>query len=170
MHAVGHNGRCAGATARANRNALFLGVADKVPDNQVVVDIPHPADNPDFVFQPIPVLLGRILIAFPEALFAQLPEVLFIGIPLGNRERGQVVFVEGKLQIAALGNFYRIFKSLFAAREKLAQLLFAFQVEFLGLEFHPVGLVHRFSRLDTQQHILHLGVFFAQIVGIVGYH
>ena len=38
------------------------------------------------------------------------------------------------------------------------------------MEFHPVGIIHRFAGLDAQQYILHPGIFLAQIVGIVGYH
>ena len=81
-----------------------------------------------------------------------------------------MIFVEGKVQIAPLGNPDGVFKSFLAAGEQGFQLVLAFEVEFLGLEFHPVGVVHGLSGLDAQQDVLHFRVLFAQIVGVVGHY
>ena len=81
-----------------------------------------------------------------------------------------MVFVEGKFQIAAVRDFYGIFKGLVQSGEQAAQLFLTFDVEFLGLEFHAVGVVHSFARLDAQQDVLHFGIFPAQIVGVVGHY
>ena len=170
VHAVGHDGGRAGATAGAYGDPLLFGIADEVPDDQIVVDIAHAADNADLVFQAVNVLLGRVFVAFLEAVIAQLPEIGFVGIALRYREGRQMVFVEGKFQIAAVGNFYRIFEGFAAVREQLAQLFLALEVKFLGLELHAVFIVHSFAGLDAQQDVLHLGILFAQIVGIVGDH
>ena len=76
--------------------------------------------------------------------------------------------MKGKLHIAHIGNFLGIGKGLVAAREQSAKLLLAFQVELLGFEPHPVLIVNGLAGLNAQQHILHIRVLFAQIVGIVG--
>ena len=79
-----------------------------------------------------------------------------------------MVLMEGKVQIAHIGNFRRIFKGLLQSREQLPQFFFTLEVEFLCFEFHAIFVVHGLAGLNAQQHILHLGVLFAQIVGIVG--
>ena len=126
VQAVGNDGSGTGATARPHRNPRFLGIADKIPDNQVIVYIPHPADNANFIFQPLTVFRRRILIPLGKAVLAQLPEKFLIGIPLRNREGRQVVLVKLKVQVAALGDFFCILKSLRAVGKQLPQFLFAF--------------------------------------------
>ena len=126
MQAVGYDGSGTGTTARAHRNPGFLGIADKVPDNQVVIHVPHPADNADFVFQPLSVFLRGILIPLGKAVLTQLPEKFLVGIPLRNREGRQMVLVKFKVQITALGNFCGIFKGLRAVGKQLPQLFFTF--------------------------------------------
>ena len=168
VHTVSSNGSSAGTTARPYRDSRFLGVADKIPYDQVVIDIPHAADDINFIVQPIQIGLGRIAVAFPEALHTELSEVFFVGIPLGHREGRQVVFMEGEFQIALFGDSHCILKRLIAIGEQGAQLFFTLEVELLRLEFHTVGIINGLARLDAQQHILHLGILAAQIVGIVG--
>ena len=168
MHTVGRDGSGTGATAWADRDPLLLGIADKIPDNQVVVDITHGADDADLILQAVFIFLGLPGIPLLKALIAKLPEIALVGIARGHREGRQVVLVEGKFQIAPIGDLHRIFKGLREPRKQDAKLFLAFDVEFLGLEFHPVLVVHGFARLDAKKHILHFGVLFAQIVGIVG--
>ena len=120
VHTVGRDGACAGAAPRADGNPLLLGVADKIPDDEVVVYITHAADNADLVFQPVGVFLGLVGIPLPEAVIAKLPEIALVGVPLRHREGGQMVFVEGKFQIAAVGNFPGIFKGLGKSREQFS--------------------------------------------------
>ena len=97
---------------------LTLGVVDKVPDDEVVVYITHPTDDADLIFQPLPVCFGRVRIPLGKALRAQLTEIFLVRIPLRHRVRGQMIFVEGKLQIAPLGNADGIFKGFLAAGEQ----------------------------------------------------
>ena len=170
MHTVGRDGSGAGAPPRAHRNALLLGIVDKVPYNEIIVYITHPADDGDLIFQSLPVAVRRIHVPLPEAVKAELAEVFLVGEALRHRESGQMIFVEGELQIAPFGNLPRVFKGLAAAGEQLPQLLLAFEVKLIPLEAHPVGIVHGFAGLDAQQHILHFGVLPAQVVGVVGHH
>ena len=170
MDAVGDNGARAGAAPRPHGDPRLLGVVDEIPDDQIIVDIAHGADDTDLILHALPVFLGFLGIPFPEAFIAELSEVFLVGIPLRHRIGGQMILVEGKLHIAHIGNFRRIVKGLVAAREQSPQLLLAFQIEFLGLEAHPVLIVNGLSRLDAQEHILHIGILSAQVVGIVGDH
>ena len=88
MHTVCHNGSRTGATARAHRNPLFFCVANKIPDNEIVIYISHPADNANLIFQPIHIFRRCVGITLPEAIHTELAEILFIGITFGHRERG----------------------------------------------------------------------------------
>ena len=170
VHTVGNDGSSTGATARTYGNARFLGITDEIPDDEIIIHIPHAANNIDLIFQTVNVCLGRILIALLKALIAELAEVFLVGIALRHRERGQMVLVEYKFQVAHIGNFNRILKSLVAVGEKLTEFFLALKVKFLSLEFHTVGIVHGLAGLDAKQHILHGGIFPAQIVGIICNH
>ena len=79
-----------------------------------------------------------------------------------------MVFVKDKFQIAHVRNLDGVFKGFVAVGEQFTKFLLALEVEFFRLEFHTVGFVHSLAGLDTQQNILHLSIFTAQIVGIVG--
>ena len=170
VHTVCHNGSRTGTASRPHGNAVDLGVVDKVPDDEIVVYITHTADDADLIFQPLPVCFGRVRIPLGKALSAQLTEIFLVRIALRHRVRGQMIFVEGKFQIAPLGNADGVFKGFLAAGEQPFHLVFALEVELLRLEFHPVGVVHGLACLDAQQDVLHFCVLFAQVVGVVGHH
>ena len=112
MHTVGRDGACAGAAPRADRDALLLGVADEVPDDEVVVYITHAADDTDLVFQSVSIFPGLVGVALPEAVIAELSEIALVGVAFRHREGRQMIFVKGKFQIAPIGNFRGIFKGL----------------------------------------------------------
>ena len=170
VHTVCHNGSRTGTASRPHGNAVDLGIVNEVPDNEVVVYITHPTDDADLILQPLPVSFRRVGIPLSKALGAEHPEIFLVRIPLRHRVGGQMVFVEGKFQIAPLSNADGVLKSLLAAGEQTFHLVLAFEVEFLGLEFHPVGVAHGLAGLDAQQDVLHFRVLFAQIVGVVGHH
>ena len=86
MQAIRSDGGCAGATAGAHRDSLFLSIANEIPDNEIVVYITHPADDIDLIFQPVTIALGWVGITLPETVETQFPEVLLVGIPLRNRK------------------------------------------------------------------------------------
>ena len=167
MHTVSNDGSRTGATTGSHRDAVFLGITDKVPDDQVVVHIAHPADDTDLVFQSLEVFLRPVGIPLQEPVHTQLTEIAFIGIALRNRKGRQMVFVKNKFQIAAVGDQGGVLNSLGAIGEQLQHFRFAFQIKLLGLEFHPLGIVHGFAGLDAQQNVLHMGILFPEVVGIV---
>ena len=168
MHTICHNGRCTGSTAGSNRNTGFLGISNKIPNDEVVVYIPHTADNINFILQPLQIRCRRIGIALLKAFVAQLTEIFLIVIAFGHRERRQMILMENKFHIASVSNFYCILKSLRTVGEQLLQFFFRFEVEFLCLEFHAVLIIYSLAGLHAQQNILHGGILFTQIVGIVG--
>ena len=138
------------------------------PDDEIVVHIAHGADDIDLILHALPVFLGSIRVALLKALLAEHPEIPLVGIALRHRIGRQMVLMERKVHIAHLGNLHRIVKGLVAAREQLAKLLLAFQIEFLGFKTHPVQIVHRLAGLDAQQDVMGLGVPLPKIVGVIG--
>ena len=170
MHTVGNDGRSAGTTARANGNVVFLGVADKIPHDEIVVHIAHPGNDTDLILKALLIAFRRIIVAFGKAVIAKLAEVFLVGVAVGHRECGQMIFVEHEFHIAAIGDALGILKRLVAIGEQLPQFFLALEVEFLSLEFHAVCVVHRLAHLDAHQHILHGSILFTQIVGVVGHH
>ena len=49
VHTVRHDGSSAGATTGTYGDAGFLGIANKIPDDEIVVHIAHPADDTDLI-------------------------------------------------------------------------------------------------------------------------
>ena len=170
MQTVGDDRSRTGATSRAHRDPLLLGIADEVPDNEIIVDVSHLADNANLIFQALNILRRGILISLRKTVITKLAEIFLVGHAIRHREGRQMILVECKFQIAHFGNFHGIFKGFLAVGEQLTQFLLTFQIKLLSLEFHAVGIVHSFARLNTQKHILHGCIFFAQVVGIIGDH
>ena len=75
---------------------------------------------------------------------------------------------ELKVKIALLGNLCRIGTGFRYHGEQLVHLVCGLDVEFISLELHTVGVLNGLAGLDAQQDALHLGVLFAQIMGVVG--
>ena len=69
-----------------------------------------------------------------------------------------MVLIEHKFQIAAPGDQIRIFKRLLAIREQFPHFLLAFEIKFLRLKPHTVGIIYSLTRLNAQQNILHFGI------------
>ena len=170
MQAICSNGSSARSTAGANGNAVFFGISDKVPNNEIIIHIAHAADDADLIFQTLQIAGRGIFIPLSEALHAKMAEIFLIGKSLRNGKSGQMIFIKHKLQIAAICNFRCIFESLITTGEQLAQFLFAFEIELLPLESHTVLVIHGLAGLDAQQYILHGGIFFTKVVGIIGHH
>ena len=125
MHTIGNDGSRTRASAGANRNSGFFGIADKIPDDEIVIHISHPTDDTDLIFQPFLILRRCIRITFPEAIRAELAEICFVGIALRHRKSGQMVFIKYKFQITPLGNPAGVFKGFIHAGEKLPQFILA---------------------------------------------
>ena len=169
--AVGHHAPGGGAPAGAHRDALPLGIADEVRDDEEVVHKPHLPDNPHLIVQPLPVALGMVGVAAGKALLAQLLEVgVPVGVPLRQFELRQVVDAELEVHAAQLGDLPRVLQGLGVVGEQLGHLLGGLDVELAGLHPQAVGVVHRLAHLDAHEGVLHLRVLPAEVVGVVGHH
>ena len=168
-YTVSRDAARARATARAYRNALTLGVVDIIPDNEVVVGIAHRLDHADLIGQAV--LIGRWdvrAVAALEAVPAELLEELLIVHPV----RGFVIWNFGvskvEVKIALVRDFLGVGAGFRHHCEQLIHFIRRFDVKFVGLELHPVGVLNGLAGLDAEQDALHLGVILPQIVGVVG--
>ena len=168
MQAVGHHAARGAAAPGAYGDAVSLGVADKVGDDEKIVHIAHLLDHVQLVLQLL-MDLGPAGKALGKALFTELLQIgKAVRLPRRQLEAGQVVVAEFEIVIAALRNGHRVVRRLLKLREEGAHLLFAFQIQLPGLKAHTVGVVHGLAHLDAHQHILIIGVLFFNIVGVVG--
>ena len=168
VHAICNDRSSAGTTAWAHGNALLFRIVDKIPNDQIVVHISHLADGGDLILQSVYIVLRGIGITLRKAIIAKLAEIFFVGVTFRHREAGQMILMESKFQVAHIRNAAGIFKSFRYIGKQFLQLFFTLQIKFIGAELHPVFVIHGLAGLNAQQHILHLGIFLAKIVGIVG--
>ena len=170
--AVGRDAACAGATARAHRHALTLGVVDVIPDDEVVVGIAHLLDDADLIVQAVFVSLRHVgAVAVLQTFPAEFLEKILIVHAAGGLVIGDLGVAELEIKIALVGDLLGVLAGFRHHGEQLVHFIRRFDVEFIGLELHAVGVLHGFARLDAEQDGLHLRVLFAQVVGIVGgYH
>jgi len=166
---VGGNTARAGTSSRPHRDALTFCKIDVVPHNEVVVGIPHGLDHADLVFQAVNVGLRHIrAIAALQAVPAEFFKVGLIVHAARGFVVGDLGVTELKVKIALLGNLCRIGTGFRYHGEQLVHLVCGLDVEFISLELHAVGILNGLAGLDAQQDALHLGVLFAQIMGVVG--
>ena len=166
---VSGNTARAGAASRPYRDALTFCKIDVVPHDEVVIGIPHGLDHANLVFQAVDVDLRHVrAIAAFQAVPAELFKVGLIIHAVRGFVVGDLGVAELEIKIALLGDFGRVGASLRHHGEQLVHLVGGLDVEFIGLELHAVGVLNGLAGLDAQQDALHLGVLFAQIVGVVG--
>ena len=167
IKAIAYHRAGGAAAAGAHRDIPALGVADKVGDDEKIVRKAHFLDHIHLVFQLG--TMGIILaIAAAVSLVAELLEIGPAVVTLRELELRQVVLAKGKLHIAHLRNFRGVFHGALVIAEELRHLRFAAEVEVPGLVAHPVLVLQELARLDAQQHIVGLCVFFAEVMGVVG--
>ena len=168
-HAVGSDTARTGAASRPHRDTLTFCKIDIVPHDEVVVGITHRLDHANLVFQAVDVGLRHVRTV--TALQAVPAELFKVGL-IVHAVRGLVIrdlgVAEFKVKITLLGDLSRIGTGFRHHREQLVHLVGGLDVEFIGLELHAVGILNGLAGLDAQQDALHLGVLFAQIMGIVG--
>ncbi len=88
---VGDDRAGAAAAPGADADAVFLGIADEIPDDQKVIDIAHRADHIKFVVKARARVLAIRAVALQKALAAKLFEVLRrVRLVLWQREFRQV--------------------------------------------------------------------------------
>ena len=169
VETVGDHAAGGAAAAGTDGDAVALGIADEVRDNEKIIHKPHLLDDAELIIQ-LGVDFRTVGIADGKAALTELAQVGgAVGLALRQAETGQVVVAEFEIVMAAVGDEVCIVRGLGKTREKTAHLRFALQVEFLGLEAHAVGLVDGFSGLDAHEHVLIIGIGLLKIMGVVGH-
>ena len=79
-----------------------------------------------------------------------------------------MILAEGEVKLAPVGNALGVLHGVGITGEQLLHLLRGADVEILRLIAHAVLVVHGFSGLDAQQHVVALGVLLPEIVGVIG--
>ena len=80
-----------------------------------------------------------------------------------------MVLIENEFQIASFCDLRSVLKGFRTVGEQFLQFRFTLEIEFICLKLQfPVRVVQRSIGLDADHHILHLGIFFAKIVGVIG--
>ena len=148
---------------------MAFGIIDEVVDDEVIVRVPHRLDDIDLIGQAFLQRIGHLpgvttLQSFPTELL----KVGLIFHAVRGLEIRQLCLAEGKRKVALLSDFICVFAGLRHHREQLVHLIGAFQIELIGLKFHPIHIVDGLAGLDAEQDALHLGVLLRDIVGIVG--
>ena len=78
-----------------------------------------------------------------------------------------MVFAERKLDVAARGNFRRVFDCFGIRGKELSHLLFGLYIELLRLKFQAVRIVDGLSHLDAHENVLNFRVLLPQIMRVV---
>ena len=167
--AVGGQAARARTAPGADRDAAALGVVDEIVDDEVVVGVPHLADDADLIVKAL-AQLGRDMAGVTafEAVAAELFKIDLVVQAVGGFEIRQLGLAEVEVKLALFGDFVRVFAGFGRHREQIVHLVGAFDIEFVGLELHAVGVGDGLAGLDAQQDALHLGVLAPQIVRVVG--
>ena len=170
MQTVGHHAARRAAAAGADGDVLGFGIVDEVLHDEEVVDKAHLFDDAKLILQLL-VHLGPLAIALAKALFAELSEIAAaVRLALRQLEARQVIVAEFKVEIALLGDLYRVVRGLLPVGEDRAHLLLALEIQLLALKAHAHRVVHGLSHLDAHEHILIIGVGLFQIMRVVRQH
>ena len=165
---VGNDRACRRTAARADRNALTLGVADEVGNDEEIIDKAHLGDHVDLVLQTPAHRAVIVRIAPRKALIAQLLKVFKRGIALRNVEFGQVVLAELKVDLTPLRDLDRVRERLRMLREQRRHFIRVLDVELLRFELHAGRVIDRLAHLDRHEDVLRARVRTGQIMRVVG--
>ena len=169
IQAVAHKAAGSAAASRAHGNTGFLGIADKVGDDEEIVRKAHLLDHVLLVPELLPVALIRAVAAL-VALVAELFQVGKAVVARRQLEFRQVVLAEGEFQVAHIRHLGGVGHCLLVPGKERFHLLPAAQVEVPGLIAHAVLVLQELTGLDAQQYVVGLRVLLAQVVGVVGAH
>ncbi len=168
------------SAARADGNAVLLGVADEIPDDQEVSGKLHLLDDGEFALQALLVVGDGVLElallvqraqrfeAAGEAFAGDVLEITVDGVAgrdIELRERIRDFF---QAHVAALGDVERAREHVGRILEDAGHLVAALDEELVAVELHAVGVANRLAGLDAEHDVLRVGVVFAEIVAVVG--
>ena len=168
LEAVRDEAAGGGAAARADADAVPLREADEVGDDEEVVGEAHLADRLQLELEPFAQLGRDLVVAAPEALLAELDEVVERVAAVGHREVRQQDAAELDLDVAALGDLERAPERLFLPGEVAEHLLLRLEVEVVGVELPVVRVLERVARLDAEERLVCARVFVPEVVHVAG--
>ena len=140
----------------------------EIVDYKIIVDIAHAADDRELIVETLLILLGDVFaVAAVHPLLRHIFKILKVILISGHFKMRELCFAELKLDIAPLGYLGGSLDGVGIVRKEREHLLLAFQIELLRLELHARILAKGMVRLDADEHLLHLGILFGDIVDIV---
>ena len=80
----------------------------------------------------------------------------------------QLAHAELEIHLTAHGDVMRVFDRARVTREQLVHLLLVLEIEFIGLELHPVGVIERAVGLHAEEDAVRLAVVLFDVVAVVG--
>ncbi len=167
------------AAAGTDRDALFAGEADEVPDDQEIPRVAHLLDHRHFVGEAALVLVDRVAQRpagrerpearqpLGEAVVDDVLEVLVQREAGGHVEVRQMVLPLVELHRAPVGDAHGVGERLRELGEERRHLGRSLQEELIAVIAQPLGIVDRLAGADAQQDVVRLEVVAPQVVHVV---
>jgi len=150
------------------RDRVLAGEVVEVPDDQEVGGVAGLGDDGQFGVGPLPLDRGRLPEAPAQPLLDPLPEVGVGRHPLGDVEGRQEGLAESDLDVAAVGDVEGAGEGVGQFPEEPLHLLRGLDVEILGAEAPALGIVVEGAGLETEEHVVGLGVALLDVMEVVG--
>ena len=170
VEAVGDQRAGRRAAARAHGDAVLLGVADEVPDDQEVGREAHLLDHAQLHLEPLERLgRRRVAVAAAQTLLREAAQVVGHGLALGRREARDQHLAELDLHLAALGDLQAGGERLRPLGEVARHLVRALEEELVGVE-RQLRRRQRALGLHAQQSAVVVEVLAAEVMDVPGGH
>ena len=156
------------AAARADEDAVAFGVVDKIPDDEEIGIVAHFVDDAELVVEPLCHLGAGSWIAAVDAFFTEAAQ---IGLVVHARRRVEIrhiIVPEGEIEIAFFGDAHGFVEGGGVVGQHAQHFFVAFEIKLVAFKAHAILGIKGCRCLDAEHHILHGGVFSADIVVVVG--
>ena len=170
VQAVGDDAAGPAAAARADHDAVGLGVADKIPHDEEVIHIAHLDDGGKLILHPLAGVLTVRGVPLFKALPAQAAQHFLRRFPGVDGEAGQVDGGKVEIDPAAFRDFLRPLDGVLVAGEEGLHFLLGFDVQFPGLLAQALVVLQGLAGLDAHEDFLGVGVLPGQVMAVVGGH
>ena len=168
--AVGHGAAGRAPPARADPDAVVLGVLDQVPHDQEVRAEAHVGDDLELVAEAVGHLgRERLAPALRRPLEGQVAQVLLRGgHPRRQRELRQLGLAELDRDVGPLGDPQRVVAGRGHLAEEVAHLLRRLEVVLVALEVEALRVAHQRAGLHAEERVVGEVVVAAGVVAVVG--
>ena len=170
MEKIGHDAPRRTTTARADGDAVGLGVVDEVHDNEEIVGEAHLIDDAQLIVQPFLLFPGGMGIALGDGPLAKLAEVGLRVLTYRHVKGRELVLAESKLHLTALGDLRRILHGSGVLAQDGLHFRTALAIKFLIGKAEMIRIVQRISCGNAKLDFLAPGVFLLGVVEIIGRH